>query len=453
MQKQKRRLLYQTCNTVTIVGGGLAGSESAWQLAKRGINVKLYEMRPVGNTPAHKTGFLGELVCSNSLGGDKPTTPAGILKAELSRLGSLILDCAEKSRVPAGNALAVDREKFAAQIDAKISNHPLIKVIREEVTDIPQEPAIIASGPLTSISLANRIADLVGNKFLYFYDAVAPVVTLESIDTSCSFRGNRYGDSGDYINCPMDETTYHDFWQALVSAETASLHEFEKEKIRHFEGCLPIEVIAKRGEKTLLFGPLRPVGLSKDANGNNWCAVVQLRQDNTAGTLFNLVGFQTNLKWPEQERVFRMIPALKNADFVRKGVMHRNIFVCAPECLDGYLRPKGMKKLFFAGQITGVEGYIESCAMGLASALFMYSALENLPMPIFPLETALGSLLNYLNTAVASTFQPMNANLGIFPQLPGKKIHKRALKCLAYAERSSAALEVFIRNNPQLLIQ
>ena len=440
------------CNTVTVVGGGLAGSEAAWQLAKRGLRVKLCEMRPIRNTPAHETALLGELVCSNSLGGDKPVTPAGILKAELHSLDSLIMDCAEKSRVPAGNALAVDREKFATRVNGILSSHPLIEVIREEVTDIPEGPAIIASGPLTSNALAQKIAALVGDKFLYFYDAVAPVVTLDSIDVACSFRGNRYGDSGDYINCPMDEKTYHDFWQALVSAETAPLHEFELEEIRHFEGCLPIEVIAKRGEKTLLFGPLRPVGLSKDDEGKNWCAIVQLRQDNTAGTLFNMVGFQTNLKWHEQERVFRMIPALKNAEFVRKGVMHRNIFICAPECFDRYLRIKDMKKIFFAGQITGVEGYVESTAMGLASALFMYSDINNLPMPDFPSETAIGSLLNYLNTAVVSGFQPMNVNLGIFPELPGKRIHKRALRCMAYAERSTAALDGFIKHNPDLMI-
>lgn len=436
--------------TVTVIGGGLAGSEAAWQLARRGVKVRLCEMRPLKTTPAHQTSLMGELVCSNSLGGDKPVTPAGILKAEFKRLESLIMLCAEKSRVPAGNALAVDRTQFAELIDRAVMSHPMINVVRGEVTEIPDGPVIIASGPLTSCALATKLSDAVGEKFLYFYDAVAPVVTLDSIDPQFSFRGNRYGESGDYINCPMNAEEYHAFWEALVHAETAPRHEFENEEMRHFEGCLPVEVIAGRGEKTLLFGPLRPVGLSADGGGTEHTAVVQLRQDNAEGTLYNIVGFQTNLKWGEQERVFRMIPALRNAEFVRKGVMHRNLFVCAPKVLDGHLRIKGRESLFLAGQITGVEGYMESTAMGLAASLFMYCRLNGIELPDFPDVTAIGSLLGYLKNAVPESFQPMNVNLGIFPALPGKKIRRRAERCSAYAERSLKALDDFIASHDKI---
>ena len=448
MPKRRTTLLKQTCNTVTVAGGGLSGAEAAWQLAERGVPVRLYEMRPRRLTPAHVTGLLGELVCSNSLGGDQPTTPAGILKAELRAMKSLIMDCADKSSVPAGNALAVDRTVFASLIDAAVSQHPLIEVVREEVTEIPGEPVIIATGPLTSPPLAEKLKDIAGADFLYFYDAVAPVVTLDSVDPALSFRGNRYGGAGDYINCPMNEEEYKAFWQALVEAETAPLRDFE-EKVRHFEGCLPVEVIAKRGEQTLLFGPLRPVGLS-DEDEQHCCAVVQLRQDNSDGTLYNIVGFQTNLKWPEQERVFRMIPALRHAEFVRKGVMHRNLFVCAPKVLDGFLRPQGRQMTFLAGQMTGVEGYLESTAMGLAAGLFMFCALKGREMPVFPLETAIGSLLHYLSTAVPDSFQPMNVNLGIFPKLPGRKIFKRPERCRAYADRSAEAVKDFLASEKGL---
>ena len=437
---------HQTCS---VIGGGLAGSEAAWQLAERGIKIRLTEMRPEKSTPAHETALMGELVCSNSLGGEMTKTPAGILKTELKTLGSLLISCAEKSRVPAGNALAVDRTVFAELVSSAIENHPNIEVIREEAREIPEGPVIIATGPLTSSALAEKLKELAGESFLYFFDAVAPIVTLESIDPSLSFRANRYGDTGDYINCPMNEEEYHSFWEALVSAETAAMHEFDKEAMKHFEGCLPVEVIAKRGEKTLLFGPLRPVGLSQNC-GEEHCAVVQLRQDNSDGTLYNMVGFQTNLKWGEQERVFRMIPALKNAEFVRKGVMHRNMFVCAPKVLDANLRPGGRKSVYLAGQITGVEGYVESIAMGMASALFAYADINKSEIPQFPLETAIGSLLNYLKNALPETFQPMNVNLGIFPKLPGKKICKRTLRCEAYAERSALALEKFIKSNEDI---
>lgn len=442
-----------TYKTVTVVGGGLAGSEAAWQLAERGINVCLYEMRPTKMTPAHETPLLGELVCSNSLGGSRTSTPAGILKAELKRMKSLIMNCAEASAVPAGNALAVDRNVFAAMIDDAVSRHPLIELKREEVTLIPSEPAIIATGPLTSAPMAESLAKLTGEDFLYFYDAVAPIIDVSTVDMSKAFRANRYGTEGDYINCPMDEEEYAIFWKELVNAETAPRHDFEEEQMRHFEGCLPVEVIAKRGEKTLLFGPLRPVGFEAANNGKESYAIVQLRQDNEEGTLYNIVGFQTNLKWGEQERVFRLIPALKNAEFVRKGVMHRNLFVCAPKVLDPYLRFNGHESLFIAGQASGVEGYMESTAMGLASAIFAASILKGRPLPEFPKETAIGSLLNYLHTALPESFQPMNVNLGIFPRLPGRKIHKRTVRCESYATRSLAALEKFIAENNDLFAE
>ncbi|MDD4160424.1 MAG: methylenetetrahydrofolate--tRNA-(uracil(54)-C(5))-methyltransferase (FADH(2)-oxidizing) TrmFO [Synergistaceae bacterium] len=440
----------QTYKKITVIGGGLSGAEAAWQLAQRDFPVRIYEMRPKKNTPAHETAFLGELVCSNSFGGEKPTTSAGILKSELSLLDSFIMSCAQKSRVPAGNALAVDRDLFSRLVDSAISAHPNIEVIREEAAELPEGPVIIATGPLTSDAFAENLKNLVGEDFLYFYDAVAPIVTLDSIDKESSFRGNRYGENGDYINCPMDETTYHSFWEALVCAETASKHSFENEEMRHFEGCLPVEVIAKRGEKTLLFGPLRPVGFTDEKNGREYAAIVQLRQDNEEGTLYNMVGFQTNLKWGEQERVFRMIPALRNAEFVRKGVMHRNLFVCAPKVLDGYLRPVGQKEIFLAGQITGVEGYLESTAMGLAAALFMAAQMKNVPMPEFPLETSIGSLLNYLRSAIPKTFQPMNVNLGIFPKLDGKKIKRKTERCEAYYERSMQKMKRFVSSQPGL---
>lgn len=440
----------QICNRVKIIGGGLSGTEAAWQLAKRGIPVALYEMRPHKMTPAHETGHFGEIVCSNSLGGDQPGSPAGILKEELRRMDSLVIKCAEGARVPAGRALAVDRDAFAALMDGAVTSHPLIEVVREECVKIPETPAIIATGPLTSPAMSESLSNLLGESHLYFFDAVAPIVTYDSIDMKRAFRGARYGGGDDYINCPMNEDEYRVFWNALISAETAPLREFERDEMRHFEGCLPVEVIAGRGEKTLLFGPLRPVGLTPPDGGEEPCAVVQLRQDNEEGTLYNLVGFQTNLKWGEQERVFRLIPALRNAEFARKGVMHRNLFVCAPKVLDGFLRPVGHEELFLAGQMTGVEGYVESTAMGLAAAIFMFSRLTGNDMPEWPIETAIGSLLHYLKTSVAKSFQPMNVNLGIFPKLPGKKIRKKTERSEAYCLRSMNALEEFIRNYPEV---
>lgn len=442
----------QTSNAVTIAGGGLAGCEAAWQLAERGITVRLFEMRPTKMTPAHETSRLAELVCSNSLGGDKTTTTAGILKSELKTLGSLIEACAEEARVPAGNALAVDREVFAAAVERKISAHPNIEVIREELTEIPCEPAVIATGPLTSAPMAQALKELTGGEFLYFYDAVAPIIDVSTIDMTKAFRANRYGTEGDYINCPMDEEEYKAFWNELVNAETAPRHDFEEEQMKHFDGCLPVEVIAKRGEQTLLFGPLRPVGFEAANNGHEPFAVVQLRQDNREGTLYNMVGFQTSLKWGEQERVFKMIPALKNAEFVRKGVMHRNLFVCAPKVLDKYLRFKGRNALFIAGQASGVEGYMESTAMGLAAGVFAACSVLGLEMPDFPEETAVGALLGYLQNSLPESFQPMNVNLGIFPRIPGKKIRKRTERCQAYADRSKLALENFMAKRRDIFI-
>ena len=430
---------------ITLVGGGLAGSEAAWQLASRGVAVRLFEMRPRATTPAHTTDLLGELVCSNSLGADQTTSPAGILKGELEILGSLILACARRHRVPAGRALAVDRERFAREVTRTLEEHPLVEVVREEVTALPEGPSILASGPLTSPSLAEALRNLVGEDFLAFHDAVAPIVTLESVDPERSYRGSRYGQGEDYVNCPLDEPTYRAFRQALVEAVQAPRHDFEV-KQRFFEGCLPIEEIARRGEDTLRFGPMRPVGLP-DPSGREPFAVVQLRQDNEEGTLYNLVGFQTNLLWGEQDRIFRLIPALERAEFVRKGVMHRNLFVCAPRVLDGFLRPRGREDLFLAGQVTGVEGYLESTAMGAAAALFLLGRLRGEELPVFPRKTALGSLLHYLKDARPETFQPMNVNLGIFPKLE-RKIKSRTERCEAYGVRSAEALEGFLADHP-----
>lgn len=452
-------------HSVSVIGGGLAGAEAAWQLGRRGVSVKLYEMRPERSSPAHTGDALAELVCSNSLGADRATSPAGILKEELRLLESIIIRTAERTRVPAGGALAVDRESFSRLVTEAVEACPNVELIRREVTTIPDGPVIIAAGPLLSGELAERVKEIVGEDYLSFFDAVAPVVTFDSIDMSRAFRAGRYGQSDDYINCPMDMEQYRAFREALVSAERVPLNEvdFRGEwtcepkgaKQRYFEGCLPVEVMAERGADTLRFGPMRPVGLPDPASGREPCAVLQLRRDNADGTLYNMVGFQTNLKWGEQERVFRMIPALESAEFVRKGVMHRNTFVNAPRVLDSHMRPSvnGVpvrSDLFLAGQITGVEGYVESTASGMAAALNMYALLSGMELPEFPAVTAIGSLFNYLSTAESETFQPMNVNLGIFPKLetvrvPGKskKLTKQE-RSLLYAERSMESLELCI---------
>lgn len=428
--------------TVNVIGGGLAGSEAAWQLAEKGINVLLYEMRPLSVSPAHQTDKFAELVCSNSLGADTLRSPGGILKAEMRKMKSLIMDCADRASVPAGNALAVDRQIFADLVTEKISSHPLIKIERKHCGSIPEGPTIIATGPLTSPELSEQIRSLTGGEYLYFFDAVAPVVLVESVNMERAFWGGRYGRGNDYLNCPMNEGEYGAFLEALLSADVSPRHEFEKD-LRYFEGCLPIEVIASRGKDTLRFGPLKPVGLPDPSTGKEAFAVVQLRQDNREGTLYNMVGFQTNLKWGEQERVFRMIPALANVEFARLGVMHRNIYVNAPKVLDEYLRLKVRSDVFLAGQITGVEGYMESAAMGLVSGLNMAALKAGEEMLRWPRGTAIGSLLHYLSDADPESFRPMNINLGILPRLE-KKIRKRPERCQAVADRAAAIMDDFI---------
>ena len=459
-----------------VIGGGLAGSEAAWQLAERGIRVRLFEMRPVRMPPAHVTGNLGELVCSNSLGADKPTSPAGILKQELRRLGSLIMRCADRSRVPAGKALAVDRDLFSALVTREISCHANIELVRSEAAAIPDLPAIVAAGPLMSGGIADAVREIAGEDCLSFFDAAAPIITAESIDMSRAYMASRYGEGSDYINCPMDRELYEVFWRELVTAGRVPLRDIDRESCppgegtensssppgRFFEGCLPIEVMAERGIDTLRFGPMRPVGLPDPSTKREPYAVVQLRRDNAEGTLYNIVGFQTNLRWPEQERVFKMIPALAEAEFVRKGVMHRNSFVCAPRVLDCHLRPSKdrtavRRDLHLAGQITGVEGYVESAATGLVAAIQLFYTLKGEEPPKWPDETAIGSLLNYLQSAEADSFQPMNVNIGIFPKIEapaGGVRRKKASKperSMLYAERSREALEKFIAREAAVL--
>lgn len=435
---------------ILVVGAGLAGSEAAWQLASRGYPVRLVEMRPDRQTAAHVSGHCAELVCSNSLGADQLTSAGGILKAEMRRLGSLILSVADESRVPAGKALAVDREGFARTVTERLAASELIRIERQEISSLPDGPAIIATGPLTSAPLAEAIRERTGG-FLAFFDAVAPVVTVDSINHDVAFRASRYGQGEDYINCPMDEARYRAFHEALLSAEGAPRKEFEKD-MTYFEGCLPVEVIASRGQDTLRFGPLKPVGLVDPSRPDRVpFAVVQLRQDNREGTLFNLVGFQTNLRWGEQERVFRMIPGLEEAEFVRFGVMHRNIYVCAPRVLDGALRLRGEDDLFLAGQIVGVEGYMESTAMGLVAALNAIALVEGRSFPTWPRETAIGSLLHYLQDARPDHFQPMNVNLGVLPPL-GRKVRPKPERCRQVALRALEALEGAIVDDDLLQI-
>ena len=429
-------------SSVTVVGGGLAGCEAAWRLANDGWSVDLFEMRPVRTSPAHRTDRLAELVCSNSLGALEPTSPAGILKEELRLLGSLILGCAEKASLPAGKALAVDRDLLASLVTTAIESHPSIAVHREEVCALPEEPCIIATGPLSSEAMTAALAEAAGGDYLYFFDAVAPVATLDSIDQSVVYRAGRYGQQADYLNCPMTEEQYRTFYAALADAERVIPHSFEDPG--YFEGCLPIEVIASRGPETMRFGPLRPVGLPDPRTEREPFAVVQLRQDNREGTLFNLVGFQTSLRWGEQDRVFRLIPGLERAEFARYGVMHRNVYVNAPKVLDPRLRIRGRDALFLAGQITGVEGYLESAAMGIVAAVNC-SLLRGSPerLPEWPRESVIGSLLHYLMNAEPSRFQPMNANLGILPPVEGRRL-SRPEKCRAASERAIASLRLFL---------
>lgn len=435
-------------NKVIIVGAGMAGSEAAWQAANRGIAVDLYEMRPVKNTPAHKTELFAELVCSNSLRGAGLENAVGVLKEEMRRLGSIIMEAADATKVPAGGALAVDRWGFSRYITEKVSQHPLINVIHEEVTEIPLEEnavTIVASGPLTAGALAEDIAQLMGQQYLYFYDAAAPIVTLESVDMSKAWRASRY-DKGEpaYINCAMDREQYQHFWQELVNAEKAETHNFEKEIF--FEGCMPVEEMASRGEDTLLFGPLKPVGLDNPHTGKRAHAVVQLRQDNADGTLYNIVGFQTHLKWPEQRRVFGLIPGLENAEFVRYGVMHRNTFINSPETMRPTMQLKSKDNLFFAGQMTGVEGYVESASSGLVAGINAARLCQGQEPVVFPQETAHGSLCHYITTAPAKHFQPMNVNFGIMSPIK-EHIRDKKLKKQRIAERALDMLEEFKEKN------
>jgi len=439
-----------------IIGGGLAGSEAAWQAAERGIQVYLYEMRPSTATGAHLTPNLAELVCSNSLGSDLADRASGVLKAELRRLGSMLLECAYKTALPAGSALAVDREDFAELITARISDHPKIEVVREEVTTLPDEPTIIASGPLTSPSLSEAIAALSGQEHLYFFDAIAPIVNLESINMEIAFRASRYGRGeqveGDYINCPMSRDEYDAFVAALVGAERIRLESFEQELEQgvragwhqFFEGCLPVEIIARRGHESLAFGPMRPVGLTDPRTGRRPHAVVQLRQDNLAGTLYNMVGFQTNLRFPEQKSVFRMIPGLEKAEFARYGQMHRNTFIDAPTMLHPTLQFRGRENLFFAGQITGVESYMGNIATGLLAGWNAARLLHTQDLISLPPTTILGSLCHYVTHASPADFQPMKANFGILPPLnTSKRLNKRK-RAAAYAKRALGDLEAFL---------
>ena len=429
---------------IIVVGAGMAGSEAAWQAASRGIKVDLYEMRPVKNTPAHKTDLFAELVCSNSLRGAGLENAVGVLKEEMRRLGSIIMEAADATKVPAGGALAVDRLGFSRYITEKVTNHPLINVIHRELEEIPYEDnavTIVASGPLTEGRLAENIGELMGQEYLYFYDAAAPIVTLESIDMTKAWKASRYGKGeAAYINCPMNKEEYHKFWTELVNSEKAPTHNFEKEKF--FEGCMPVEEMASRGEDTLLFGPLKPVGLENPTDGKLPYAVVQLRQDNADGTLYNIVGFQTHLKWPEQRRVFGMIPGLENAEFVRYGVMHRNTFINSPETMRPTMQFKDNDHLFFAGQMTGVEGYVESASSGLVAGINAARICKGLEPVVFPQETAHGSLCHYITTAPAKHFQPMNVNFGIMSPIK-EKIRDKKLKKQRIAERALETLEKF----------
>lgn len=427
---------------VTIVGAGLAGSEAAWQLAQRGIPVRLIEMRPGASTPAHHTAYFAELVCSNSLRAAALTNAVGLLKEEMRRLGSVVMAAADAYRVPAGGALAVDRMGYAAAVTDAVRSHPLIEVVEERVDKIPEEGVvIIATGPLTDGALAADIEAFCGGEGLHFYDAAAPIVTKESLDESVVYRASRYGKGeAAYLNCPMNETEYKAFQQALAGAETAEVHGFENKKV--FEGCMPIEVMAQRGEDTMRFGPMKPVGLPDPRTGKDPYAVVQLRQDNEEGTLYNIVGFQTHLKWGEQRRVFGMIPGLVHAEFVRYGVMHRNTYIDSPDLLNATMEARKRPGLFFAGQMTGVEGYVESAASGIAAAFGAAARVRGEEPAPFPRETALGSLTHYISHYEGKNFQPMNVNFGLMPPLP-QRVPKKE-KNQKIADRALAALDAFL---------
>ena len=428
---------------VKVIGAGLAGSEAAWQLANRGIAVELYEMRPVKKSPAHHTGDFAELVCSNSLRGDRLENAVGLLKEELRRVGSLIMECAEATRVEAGGCLAVDRGGFSRMVTEKIKSHPDITVISEEVTEVPEGPVIIATGPLTSDAMSEAIGKYFGeNEYLHFFDAAAPLVTAESIDMDMAWWQSRY-DRGtpDYINCALNKEQYEEFIHELTTAQEAEVHGFEDKNV--FEGCMPVEVMARRGIDTLRYGPLKPVGLVDPNTGKEPYAVVQLRQDNAAKTVYNLVGFQTHLKFGEQKRVFSMIPALRNAEFVRYGVMHQNTFLQSPKLLDRYYSDRRNPLVAFAGQMTGVEGYVESTASGYLAAVAMAAKIQGRELPVFPKETAIGALGLYISDSSVENFQPMNINFSIISPLE-KRIRKKAEKNLAISNRSLELIDAMV---------
>ena len=441
--------------TIKVIGGGLAGSEAAWQAAEAGVQVQLYEMRPEIQTGAHQTSNLGELVCSNSLGSKLPDRASGVLLGELEQLGSILVQIAQETSVPAGGALAVDRELFSERVTEALESHPRIEVIREEVRSIPPGPVILASGPLTSDSLAEDLSRLTGQDHLYFFDALSPIVELDSLDMDIAFRGSRYGrgdlESGDYINCPLDENEYNNFIEALLAAERIPLRSFEDAiqrgvkagMAKYFEGCLPIEVIAERGHDALAFGPMRPVGLIDPRTNQRSHAVVQLRQDNLVGTLYNLVGFQTNLTYKEQRRVLRLIPGMAQANFVRYGQMHRNTFVNAPELLRQTLQFRGREDLLLAGQITGVEGYLGNIATGWLAGANLPRILEGRNPLQFPQTTMLGALCHYISHAEPKEFQPMKANFGILPKLTDGVRRNRRERAGAYAARAAEDIREF----------
>ncbi len=445
-----------------IIGGGLAGSEAAWQAANRGINVHLFEMRPKITTGAHQTDQLAEMVCSNSFGSKISDRASGLLKDEMRILGSLILKCAEESEVPAGGALAVDRDIFSESVTEAVTSHPNIVVTREEVTELEANKAtIIASGPLTSPALSENISEITKHEGLAFFDAIAPIVRAESINMEIAFRASRYNrgerSEGDYINCPFTRDEYYNFVEAIIGAERIQLRSFEEE-INHgvkaglhtfFEGCLPVEIIANRGKESLAFGPMRPVGLRDPRTGKRPHAVLQLRQDNLAGSMYNLVGFQTNLTYKEQKRVFRMIPGLENAEFERYGQMHRNTFIASPALLNPTMQFRTINNLFFAGQITGVEGYMGNAATGLLAGINAARYLNNLPLLTLPADTMLGALCHYITHAELEAFQPMKANFGIIPPLP-EAIKGKRNRARAHSERAIAALQMFINKNEPL---
>ncbi len=436
---------------INVIGAGLAGCEAAMQIAKRGVKVRLYEMKPLKKSPAHHSDYFGELVCSNSLKTLRLESAAGLLKEEMRRLDSFLMKCADKCRVPAGGALAVDRDIFARLVTEGIKSNPNIEIIAKEVCEIPDDAiTVIASGPLTSEPLSAAVRNIVGD-CLSFFDAAAPIVTAESIDMEYAFCASRYerGGDDDYINCPMNKEEYEIFYQALVSAERAPLHDFDVNNPKVYEGCMPVEVMARRGEGTLRFGPMKPVGLVNPKTGHRPWAVLQLRKENSTGTMYNLVGFQTNLKFPEQKRVFSLIPALHNADFVRYGVMHRNTFICSPKVLNADYSVKENKKLFFAGQITGVEGYMESACSGIVAGINAYRSLMNMQTLVFPNDTMIGALSGYISDPTVSKFQPMGANFGVLPELENKPRDKKE-RAARYSSRALLSIDKYIKDNLQV---